>query len=428
MKNIVVYILIFIALLEVKFFYVVSLPSILNTFNTYNNKMLILLFVIIGVIFAFLHELKFKIKKRVFNIEVISFFIIYIIQVFISCVKYDQDFIEVFKASYFFLIPLLYYVLGYFLESEIKYKKLIKIIVLFSSVLSFLFIVQAIIYENFGIIFLRLEELSGNRFLMRNDRIRLIQPALIISFSIILSWAELLKLEKRNNKILHFYNIILGLIYLILVCQTRMLTLSILVSMTTIILVKRKGNLKQIALIILLAILMLVIYNLDFTKSFIKEFNLDSSTGSVYARQEGLDYYLKKIEDNPISPVGLLNEGDGIDVHNLERSYILHGKQGYLFVSDVGIVGLTATLGIAGSIWFVFFIVKLLRILIYIRKNNKLEDFLELVGITAFILVNIFTLIITDMERIMSLPVALAIFEYSYISCNGKFTKLNNFS
>ena len=410
MKKIVTYILLLILLLEIKFFYIISLPQELSGFNTYNNKVLILILMLIGLIIFFIDGLKFGLKKRLFNKEVIGLLIIYLIQVCSSCFVYNQGFIEVIKASYYFFIPLLYYLLISFLDDEKKYRKLFRIIILFSSILSFLFIIQSIAYEEFGIIFLKLEKLSGSIFFIRNNRIRLIQPALIISFSLILSWAELIKLEKKNDKLLYVYNIIFGLIYLILVCQTRMLTLSVITSMLAILLLKRKSNIKQLTVIIFIINLFLFIYNINFTKNFIQSFDATDFAWSMHARTEALNYYIEKIINNPIIPIGLLNEAN-----NLERFYIIHGKQGYLYESDVGIVGLAVTLGVVGLVWFILLIIKLFRIIIYVYRKKKLNEYIELVGIITFVIINVITLIITDIERIICLPVILAIFEHVYI-------------
>ncbi|WP_242954150.1 hypothetical protein [Clostridium puniceum] len=130
----------------------------------------------------------------------------------------------------------------------------------------------------------------------------------------------------------------------------------------------------------------------------------------MHARTEALNYYIEKIINNPIIPIGLLNEAN-----NLERFYIIHGKQGYLYESDVGIVGLAVTLGVVGLVWFILLIIKLFRIIIYVYRKKKLNEYIELVGIITFVIINVITLIITDIERIICLPVILAIFEHVYI-------------
>jgi len=136
----------------------------------------------------------------------------------------------------------------------------------------------------------------------------------------------------------------------------------------------------------------------------------DYSSGSVYARVEGIIYYLSFFKQSPINFMGFVNGANNF------TNEILHGKQGYLYTTDICILGELTILGILGLIWYIALVIKMIKLCYYKNENGKYVYININTGVVAFILLSSLTLIVLNSQRIILLPIILSIVEYNYRS------------
>lgn len=410
MKKLAQISILLILLFEMRFFYIMSIP--LEKFNTYHNKLIIFILIITTCIMLIIKYIKIGYKKSIFFSYVIFFIVMYFIQFCISILRYNQTVFDIFSSSYYFLIVLFYFILIYYVKDDKTYNNIIRFIVYGTTILAVLFILQAILYSISNRIFLNIFELNnGLEIQTRGEGIRLTQPSTLLSFSIILSYSEILKcrIQRKRLKSIYILNVLLGIIYLLVVCKTRVLTISVIGTLFLITACISTKDIRKKSLIIVVLIFSgIIVLNLNSTKEFIKSFNQQES-GSVFARKEAISYFTKQFKESMLLGRGFIN-----DIEGTEAFYIVHGPQGYLNTTDVGIVGLMCIWGSIGLVWFFSILIKMINIIIKIYSKGNLNLAIELIGIFSYIILTSLTLIITDRQRIILLPISLAIFEYNY--------------
>ncbi|MBC2582927.1 hypothetical protein HGI79_22260, partial [Clostridium sp. DJ247] len=277
---------------------------------------------------------------------------------------------------------------------------------------SVVFIIQGMTYITNSSLFINLFEFKDSiaNTLFREGKLRLTYPSTLISFSIVISFSEALSNKKNGWTLIYYLNAVFGLIYLIFVCQTRVLLISILISLFGILIFKSHSDVrKKIVYTLLICCALTLFMNTSFVKDFFESFNDTQYAGSVYARREAIEYYVGKVKTNPINGMGML-----YDDPNSNLYYVLHGPQGYLYTTDVGIVGLASILGLFGLLWYIALIFKLFRMTFIYNKFKKFEVSINNIGILIFLCATSFTLIVTDPQRILLLPLIMIVIEYNY--------------
>jgi hypothetical protein len=413
MKKVINSIIVLILLLEVRFFYIIKLPKIIEGFNNYNNKMIILIMIIFLISIMIVTNKFRKTKNYKFNTHIWSLSCLICIQLIYSYYKYNQGIKSLILSSYFFFIIFMYYILINFLDDRKEFEKVINTMIIFSLILSIEFLIQGLVYQISGKMFLNISEISDSvgGIYIRNNRLRLTQPSTLISFCVILSYSRFFIAKNKFIKLINLFNIVFGICYLNFVCQTRILLIVVIVSVVSMSIFKsEKSIVKKIMMSILIMSIMIFVLNMDASREFLSSFNSSENSGSVYARKEAIEYYFTIIKQNPINAMGLIYEVTGNYLY-----YVLHGPQGYLFTTDVGILGLWTMLGTFGLIWYISFIMKIIKLTFgsgkkYNNSINKMEN----IGVIVFLISTSFTLIITDPQRIILLPFVMVIVEYNH--------------
>lgn len=415
MKKIIKFSILLLLLFEVRFFYIINLPLNLDDFNTYWDKTLIASMAIFITLVIFIFRK--SIEKSRPAIQSLFLTIIWAIEVISTSLRYNQGLMSSFRGSNFLLMILLYFILSYFLKSEEDYNYFNNIIATISLITSSVFCIQAFIYNSGGALFLKIYEL-GNSIPMRNNTIRLTQPSTIISFAIIISFSRIMKKKYSSNiiKMIDIFNVVISLIYLEYVCQTRALLLAVIGSMVFMLFAKplKRKKLKPLYMMLLVFLLILLITS-SFAGEFYQSFSNASDAGSVFARQEAISYYGDLFLNSPILGFGVINAAE-----NNQLFYILHGKQGYLNSTDIGILGFIFQYGIVGFIWIFSVLLSFIKIIYTIYKKRSIKTYLETIGIMSYIVFTLPTLVITNSQRFILLPMSMAIFDYCYKSYQVK--------
>ncbi|GEM_PF-2507131 len=421
MSNIIIKnIIIIIFLLESRFFYLIPMPKIISKFNNYSNKFIIFLVIIITVFSIIVSTKKmYKIKQFKFNRIMVLFIVMFISEIILSYINYHQGFKNILMSSYYFLIILFYYILMFYIKKIGSIGFIKKVIISFSLILSIIFIIQSIKYNAGGVYFLKTTVFDMKDLPFRNGNIRLTFASTLISLGIILSFSEVLKGKKiiEGNNLLNVVSFFFSSYYLLFVCQTRILIICEVISIIIMILFKAQNNFLKKSLILMLTVLAIAyISNLNTTQMFFASFNDPVNKVSNMYRLEALNYYIQIIKENMFFGMGFVRPLEGTDAFTL-----VHGYQGYLYTTDVGIVGLVSIFGLLGASWFIGIIIKLFYMLLRLKKYKDAVYYIELIGIITFLIFTSATIIVTDPQRIILLPVIMVIFEYYYL----KYTPQN---
>ncbi|MCW1909771.1 hypothetical protein N7X57_04760 [Lactiplantibacillus paraplantarum] len=122
------------------------------------------------------------------------------------------------------------------------------------------------------------------------------------------------------------------------------------------------------------------------------------TNGSYYARMDAITYFINIIKSHLTFGLGILDPGAYTNNYT-----IFHGPTGFAMMTDVGLLGSVARMGIPILVWYVLLLIKLYR-LQRTAKNYVLSS------IFYFILFSSFSLIVLDPQRIFFLSSSLAIF------------------
>lgn len=391
--------LLFIAyiLLEVRFFYLISFGGLDNIFS-YKNKLLMAITVVLGFGFI-LFTTKFRIRLTSINIWCILFVFYAILEALRNYFSYNLNFNQFFIASHGYITLLLAVALSSYKGKKDLSKFVINTVLYCSLILSLLFVLQAYIYNSFGMSFLHITEYTSfSQIEIRSFGIRLTAPSTLIVFSTIMSWGYIMGSQKswRENK-MHLLNFFTGLFYVIYTCQTRVVTaMSILTILLTWGMSKSGRKYSIFNRIIILVMSIIAIISPNYFADY-----FDSSTGSVYARLYAYDHFLSAFKSNPLFGIGLLPD----DKTNSIISEVLHGKLGYANLTDVGVTGFLAQFGIIGIIFLITFIYLTIRNL----KNCEIKEtkYWMVKASLIYMLVTCTTLSVFDPQRIVILPVII---------------------
>ena len=378
-------------LLESRFFYLIPNSELYSGFN-YKNKTLIALFCIVAFVLLIVKEKKITIDKRIKWIFLLLLYILF--EVIRNVYKYDLTLYESFSIGHGFLLLLLYPIL--ILNSdENSQRKTINTITIFSIILSTLFLTQSFAYKLWKITFLHIKEYPLLKLLeVRSYGIRMTAPGTLIIFSVLISLGQII----NKNKKMHIINCVLGMLYIVLVCQTRMTTLAVIASFMLVLANKIfEKKFKHIKKIIILVIAVFI-FVLPYKMSDIFE---DRTSGSVYARIYAIELYTKSFLKNPVFGVGCLPN----DTTKRDIALIMHGPKGYAHTTDVGYVAYIFQFGVVGAIILLILISNIIKILKNVKNKNAV--YYSTILCLLYILLTFGTLSIFDTQRIVILPIIL---------------------
>ena len=391
-------------LLEARFFYLIPKNSLYSGFN-YKSKTVIALFCIIAFVLFMCKEKKLILDKRLKWIWAMLLYIGF--ESLRNVHRFDMSFYEIFSLGHGFLLLLLYPIIAINSDEESQ-KKIINVITVFSIILSTLFLTQSFAYKLLKITFLHIKEYPSLALIQkRSYGIRMTVPGTLIIFSTLISFGQILGKKKG----IHILNCILGMLYIVLVCQTRMTTLAIIATFMIILSNKIFENRFKYLKEIMVIIIAIFIFILPFRISEIFENN---HSGSVYAREYAVKYYMESFLKHPLFGVGCLEN----DTKNHDILLIMHGSKGYANTTDVGYIGYIFQYGIVGIVLLLFLLKNIINIIKKVKNKN--EMYYSTITCLLYILLTCGTLSIFDTQRIVMLPIILYMLNCLEINENEK--------
>ncbi|MBO0467081.1 hypothetical protein JZO73_05985 [Enterococcus plantarum] len=406
--SLAVLIVMFIFMIEYRFFYLIRFPDFFQKLFTYQNKTLLFLITIVLCILWGKGRVKLQLSKYIVSLLIwISISAIYCIIVY----KPHLNEVLVPFTAYFSL--LLYYPLVNIMRRDLG--KLIVILTWFNIMACIILLMQFVVYKETGKLFLSVYEFyKTNMLTIRDGNVRIIYSSTIVSLSALISMGKIFDEEKRN-KLFHWTNLLLSLLYFYLVSQTRMYVISLLI--VFVLLFIRKNSKLQLSKIVsfifgisIISIFFSLLGFFDYVFNLINPllYGTYQNDGSYYARLDGIQYYLNVIKEKTVLGLGMFDPDRTSIFYNL-----VHGNTGKLFYTDIGILGSMAKLGAPVLIWYIFLLRKLGAIVLNVKENIVFSLY-------SFIVLTTITLVVLDPQRIFFLTFSMAIFEACLEKATGQ--------
>lgn len=321
------------------------------------NSSLWIYFLISITIILLVLNIKLIIKHRYrFILFIFTFLILNFIEISMTSLKFGQPFSMALSRYKYLLIFVAYIPISVILN-KINIEKLKIMIINLGTVLSILYIIQAIIYPKL-IIF-------NMYYMERADRIRFYTGSYLIIISILITFSYLLCNFKRK----YFIYLVIQIFMLIFVSQTRSSIVILFITLILGLLINIKDfNFKKflkVFIMISFVIILLMPYISKLTDS-IKDslFNEYSDNGSISIRIDAQKYMINKIKENPLLGVGMYD-------NTYQEAGNITGSVYKYYVADVGIIGFVFQYGILGLLVFVYLWIKMINSTYKIYKRKK---------------------------------------------------------
>ena len=404
--SLVYFLIILIFLLDVNFLMLIPVTGVIQQVNNYVNK-----YLIVGIIFFLcIYLLPFitgYVKKR----RSLILFIFYVLgTVFfisiISMIKYNENILDVFTCWHHYLVILMVFPLIYIIKKEKCIDGIERIIIVLSILYCMICLFQQFVYLKSGSIVL--PGLTESDYSFRNGYVRL-RGSNLHAFAFIFMCSRFFTTDKNNRKKKIIY--ILGIIIEIMAQLYAYLTRSFIVVYLAIMIVIYFGANKRQQFSRIFAVTAVGGLSLQFIDigSFIESFSINSIQGtglSTLNRLEAASYFLSVFLKKPLYGNGFIRDSR-IDLVN-----VLHGPYGLYSYSDIGFLGLLGETGVLGGSLYIILLLYLSRKTIKILKNKKSYSGYStgvVVGILSFLIFTSPTLIVTNPENIIDIPLALSI-------------------
>lgn len=350
-------------------------------------------------------------KKYFSEIKFIKYYLIYIMIIFYipmflyTNIKYNQEIIEFIKASYQYIYIFLSYPIYYILKKEGIDNRLFRYLSNIVVIGMILLIINAYLYNNYSIAFLFVNNVrrSGSNLM------RVWDLSSLEAFVVLFNFYKLLSTKDRKEKVFCILKIIIIFLALIYVEQTRMMIIALILASFFMYLMKKRTNVKKVIITLILMISIIVMWNIGAFSALIDSFSLNSKYGlSTSIRLLELEHYLSIFMEKPVFGIGLVWP-------TISRAYdLLYGVYGTYTITDVGIFGYFASVGINALIIYGIPSMRFSIIVYRLNKQSKSSNLsILLIGLIIFLFISSFTLLILNTSRIFIWPFYLALFEYA---------------
>ena len=342
-----------------------------------------------------IRHVKYRVsKKRKVDRYVALFLIWIVIECFVSLVKYSetQSIIFTIKESLFcFAIVCLYYALNDIIKHRTDFEFLVDVLIKVSIVCSVLAIVALEIYSRTGNNIMGLD--VENYSFIRNNRGHFMIGEMVVIPATVFLWCRLITGKYS------FWNIIvlvLNLIHIVYVGQTRMVISIVLTIMVLSYLVVSKRSKKFKILIFILLLIMLVVWEIQTIKNEFYSLLIDNS---VSYRLSAIEFYIDQILHKPIFGMGF------ISATNNSLSSLLYGPLHRFYRTDVGLIGFVNCLGVLSSIWYVSLLLYAIRMIKNARGSIDVRFFEYVFSYSLLMILCSINLFPIDGFRVIYFPI-----------------------
>lgn len=322
--NFLIYLVI---LMDCNFFYLYSIPSFLRNYWGLYTKFLPIAVAGVHLLIIKGWTVKNKFLKLYTILLIISFFSVS----FISCAYYADESVRLHLILYgtpffvFFAFPLLKK-----FQRDNGYEQFLEGLNLVAFISYVLTIFQALIFEATGVFFLQIGHST------RNGSVRIALSGLA-NYMVVYNICRVFS-NKGKKKIFNIIQVVLGLIVVFLIEQTRAFEISILLAVGVVILFYNSENQKKKIIIMLSIIAVFIAIEMGVVDKFLESFSSGGETDTAQIRVEGYLYFLQEFLRNPLW-------GHGFSVSSQYR-LVRTGPLGHYYYADTGVVGAMAQMGI----------------------------------------------------------------------------------
>lgn len=331
-------------------------------------------------------------KKATYKKDIVIFLAYILIEIIISHNRYGQPW----GSTLYYIVNIFSALLYVFFATRIQisgwYYNTFK---LFGKILLF------VLYIAYFASFLGIKFLDSTMYRYAGGLglgLRLTCGMMFEAFYIIILMGEAINNQRNRSKsnFERYSLIILGLIYVVIMSQTRMNILGLLGALATMLIFCMKDrNKKAITFtsifIIVLLLLQIPSVNALLSNKFGGIFN--GTDNSMIPRVGAIPHYIKMAEDHKWLGLGIINpNASSNNKYNLQ--FIMHGKWLVYSYDDVGIFSFYMFFGLIGVSMYVYMALRLLK-RAYIERYNAPYK----MGLVTYVTVTGFSMIITDLWR-----------------------------
>lgn len=354
-----------------------------------------IIYLIIGILAL---KRKNKFNKPYFSNSIALIIATCIFEIINAYIINGQPLILGLQSIQFFFRYLFYFYFILNISNREQVDKIKKIIMTVGVIASFIYILQSIFYPK--VIFLDI--IFGER----NGFVRFYDGMYFVLFSTFITIDYCLK---KKSKRIYIY-LLIEFTYFILVAQTRNVFIAFLTSTILIWIISRdfKIKTKYITIIILISVFMLNIVNysndIDFLGINSLSNELMQGTGTGGFRYKEIDFYINKLNENPLLGLGFYSD-------SYEKTYYIMGRDKQYYSGDIGIIGFIFHVGIIGAILCLNVLVKSYKLL-FLSKKALGFRYYYMWYMVVFISASLpFGVYIQDASSIIYISMFLAIFE-----------------
>lgn len=334
----------------------------------------------------------------------------FVIVAFFTALTYpSQEIADILRTGGRFLYPIYAIPIIWIFERDGGTKNFLNIINCIAVGWWLLSIIQSICYSQTGTLLFSFMDYFGSDINVRNDNLRvgsLAFGSIMMLYNFIRFYTRQVKGWKRLAAFLEFA---VGLYCVIVIQQTRVMTLICFICLALVLLIYGKTLQKRFTGFFIVLFIGVFLVSTSSISDFFSTFSSEDYEGSSIARDYALEYFWDVFLNNPLIGFGWNS-----------NSSITHGLLGIAYTSDVGIVGMLAEIGL---FTIPFYIVPIIRMVMIIKRyglRKMIRDNPFLIILIVYLLGTTATLIITDRGRCFGFPLIIALFEYYYMHANDK--------
>lgn len=398
---------IFIALiyiLDISFFYLISLPESFQTINNVNTKLLIAEISIVVAFICYFKEQSYYNENFLFVRNYCLFIVILAMLLVIhGYLTYPtQGVLSYFRSCEYLFTALLAIPILYEMYSQEAFEQTMSILNIIAFLWYLILILQSSVYNISGSMFLTYFGESGNVGL-RNGmlRIPLFSLGNIMVFYNLYRFLSLL----GRKKVFALVQFILGSYCIIFVQQTRAIIFAYGIAVAFMLLTNTDKPFSLLRNFCLVAFICFILYQLGVFDSFLESFSSSENMQSTTIRAEAISYYIQYWLKHPVFGMGTAT-----------NATLTHGSNGMYYMSDVGFVGIIAKCGVFAFALYGALIARWTFIIYKVRNLSICgrKDSVFLIGLLCFFIAPSYSISFFANAWSVSIPLFIAIFEFFY--------------
>ncbi|WP_026882535.1 YveK family protein [Clostridium akagii] len=334
-----------------------------NRFNTGN----ITIFLLVLMLIPFTINIKkINLQDLKFKNQILLFMLLILIASISTNIIYGQPIIKGVQAQKYLFIYLLYFpLMTYLLKNNNNLVRIKKLLIYYGFIQSLLVILQYILLGKINFMVVSVAERFGD------TRLNVGGSVVLLSLFLSIDWI----LNSKENKKLNILIICIELFYFVFINKTRMALIGIVIAIILIALIQTKwSKFKIFYATIFLCLLTLTILSNTIDKYLqlsLKE--VGSNSGNYLVRVNEVKYFMTQYIKTPIFGRGFYNNNFAGILNDI-------GTQYKYYLDDIGIYSFVFYYGIAGILWLIALVGKLLYSILKTKNYFAICYFVYLVA------------------------------------------------